>query len=98
MTSGAFTLVRLAMPQHEPDGDPGITRPGPDGIAAARQLSGLVAHENYMVASPDPKAAATALLVTGRAPALDERLAEVGRPSRWNAVPWPVRRDRAGRS
>ena len=86
MTSGAFTLIRLAMPQRAPDEDPSTSRLGPEGIAAARQLSSLVPHDTYVVASPEPKASATALLITGREPVLDLRLSEVARPSRWNTL------------
>ncbi len=74
------------MPQRVPEEDPSASRLGPEGVAAARKLSSLVPHDIYVVASPEPKASATALLITGREPALDLRLAEVGRPSRWNSV------------
>ena len=86
MTSEAFTLVRHAMPQQVPDEDPSTWRLGPEGVAAARQLSSVVPQDTYLVASPEPKACATALLVTGREPALDVRLVEVRRPSRWNSA------------
>ncbi|MBA3339645.1 MAG: histidine phosphatase family protein, partial [Geodermatophilaceae bacterium] len=85
MTSRAFTLVRHAMPAQIPDEDPSTWRLGPEGVAAARRLSRLVDADPYVVASAEPKASATALLVTGREPALDLRLVEVRRPSRWNA-------------
>lgn len=85
VTFGAFTLVRHAMPQQIPDEDPSTWRLGPEGVAAARQLSSLVGSDPYVVASAEPKASATALLVTGRVPALYLRLVEVRRPSRWNA-------------
>ena len=74
------------MPQRVPDDDPNSRRLGPEGIAAARKLSSVVPHDIYVVASPEPKASATALLITGREPALDLRLGEVARPSRWNTV------------
>ena len=86
VTSEAFTLVRHAMPQQVPDEDPSTWRLGPEGVAAARQLSSVVPQDTYLVASPEPKACATALLVTGREPALDVRLVEVRRPSRWNSA------------
>lgn len=72
------------MPQQIPDEDPSTWRLGPEGVAAARKLSGLVSDDPYVVASAEPKASATALLATGREPALDLRLVEVRRPSRWN--------------
>jgi len=85
VTFDAFTLVRHAMPAQIPDEDPSTWRLGPEGVAAARQLSTLVGIDPYVVASAEPKASATALLVTGREPALDLRLVEVRRPSRWNS-------------
>jgi broad specificity phosphatase PhoE len=85
VTFGAFTLLRHAMPQQVPDEDPSTWRLGPEGVAAARKLSGLLSENPYVVASAEPKASATALLVTGRDPALDLRLVEARRPSRWNS-------------
>lgn len=72
------------MPQQIPDEDPSTWRLGPEGVAGARRLASLLSDNPYVVASPEPKASATALLVTGREPALDLRLVEVRRPSRWN--------------
>lgn len=86
VTFGAFTLVRHAMPHQVPDEDPSTWRLGPEGLAGARRLSNLVPSDTYLVASPEPKAAATALLITGREPALDVRLVEVRRPSDWNSA------------
>lgn len=72
------------MPQLVPDTDPSTWRLGPEGLAAARRLSSVIPESTYVVSSPEPKASATALLITGREPALDLRLVEVRRPSRWN--------------
>lgn len=85
MTSSAFTLVRHARSQQIPDEDPSTWRLGPEGVAGARQLSALMSDDPYVVASPEPKASATALLITGREPVLDLRLVEVRRPSQWNS-------------
>lgn len=74
------------MPAQVPDEDPSTWRLGPEGVAAAWRLSSLVPEATYVVASPEPKASATALLITGRDPSLDLRLVEVRRPSRWNSA------------
>lgn len=76
-------LVRHAMPLQVPGDDPSTWGLGPEGVAAARQLSATLPDNPYVVSSPEPKAVATALTGTGRYPTLDLRLVEVRRPPEW---------------
>lgn len=84
-TSRCLTLVRHAMPLQIPGEDPSTWGLGPEGVAAARRLSDTLPDDPYVVASPEPKAVATALTGTGRQPTLDLRLVEVRRPADWVA-------------